>query len=87
MAKDTPTRDRSRSERGLTARHGDDPTLGSYLSSLLYLLSFPVFVLAAFGGYWLGWYGYGSVVPVLGGLFVGAIAVALVAMHFLTRGT
>lgn len=84
MAKDTPSYDRSAKERGLYARHGDDPTLASYLSSLLYVLSVPAFVLAAYAGYWGGLYGYDGILPAFTGLLVASLVVAFAAMHVLT---
>lgn len=84
MAKDTPTYERSAKERGLHANEGDDPTLSSYLSSLLYVLSVPGFILIAYAGYWAGLWEYGAIIPVFAGLLIGALAVAVGLMHFLT---
>lgn len=80
MAKDTPGRDRSVRERGTYARHADAPTLASYLSSLLFLLSVPVAIGLAYGGYWGGFYSYSFVVPVFAGTLIGVIALAFAAM-------
>ncbi|WP_327051443.1 hypothetical protein [Halomicrococcus gelatinilyticus] len=85
MTKDTPQRERSVRERGTYAKHGDDPTLASYVSSLLYVLSVPALLLVTYAGYWYDVYGYGMLVPVFAGLLVGTIAVALAVMHLLTR--
>ena len=85
MAKDTPQRERSVRERGTYAKHGDDPTLASYVSSLFYVLSVPTLILAAYGGHWYGLYGERAVVPAFGGLLVASIAVAFAVMHLLTR--
>ena len=63
---------------------GNDPTLGSYLSSLFFLLSVPTLVVAAYEGYWNGWYVESTVIPVFAGLFVAAVAVAFGAMHVRT---
>lgn len=63
------------------ARHREDPTLSSYLSSLFYLLSVPVLIGVAVGGYALGWYPYRLIVPVLAGLLVSIIVLAFAAMH------
>jgi len=85
VTKDTPQRERSVRERGTYAKHGDDPTLASYVSSLLYVLSVPALLLVTYAGYWYDVYGYGMLVPVFAGLLVGTIAVALAVMHLLTR--
>lgn len=71
-------------ERGTYAKHGDDPTLASYLSSLFLLLSVPGFILAAYAGHWVGLYGYGFIVPAFAGLLVGSLVVAFTLMHVLT---
>jgi len=84
MGKDTPSYERSAKERGLYASDGDDPTLSSYLSSLLYVLSVPGFILIAYAGYWGGVWGYDAILPVFGGLLVTALVVAFALMHFLT---
>lgn len=86
MAKDTPRRERSAKERGKNARTGNDPTLASYLSSLLYLLSVPLLVVASYAGYWLELYPYRFIVPVLGGLLVALFAVAFAVVHVTTGG-
>ena len=80
MPKDTPGYDRSAKERGLYAGHGDDPTLASYCSSLLYALSVPAFVGLAYAGHWQGLYPEPTVLWVFAGLLVGALALAVVAM-------
>lgn len=80
MSKDTPGYDGSAKERGLSAGHGDDPTLAGYLSSLLYALSVPAFVLVAYAGHWEGLYAESTVPWVFAALLVGALAVAVVAM-------
>jgi hypothetical protein len=80
VSKDTPGYDRSAKERGLYAGHGDDPTLASYLSSLLYALSVPAFVLLSYLGHWRGLYAETAVLPVFAALLVGALAIAVVAM-------
>jgi hypothetical protein len=84
MQKDVPTEERSVRERGTYAKHGGDPTLASYLSSLFFVLSVPVFVLLAYGGYWRGLYAEATVVPVFGALLVGSLVVAFALMHVLT---
>lgn len=85
MAKDTPQRERSIRERGTYAKHGDDATLASYLSSLFLLLSVPTLLALAYVGYDYGYYDYATVVPVFGGLLVAAIVVAFATMHVLTN--
>jgi hypothetical protein len=80
VAKDTPSRDRSLRERGTYARHADRPTIASYLSSLLFLLAVPAAVGLAYGGFWLGWYGYSIVVPAFAAVMLGVIALAFAAM-------
>lgn len=84
MGKDTPSYERTAKERGLYANDGDDPTLTSYLSSLLYVLSVPGFILIAYGGYWGGFWDYGAIIPVFAGLLITALAIAIGLMHFLT---
>lgn len=84
MGKETPSFDRSSEQEGLEAKHGDAPTLASYLSSLLYALSVPVFLGVAYGGFALGLYGYRDMVPVFGGLLVAAIVLAFTVMHIFT---
>lgn len=85
MSKDVPTRERSVRERGTFAKHGDDPTLASYLSSLFFVLSVPMFVVITYAGYWYGLYSYGAIVPVFTGLLVVSIALVFAIMHVLTR--
>lgn len=84
MARDSPTYDRSAKERGLYAGHGDDPTLASYLSSALYLLSVPGFILLAYTGYWTGYWSYGSILPVFAALLVATLAITVALMHVRT---
>lgn len=84
MQKDVPTEEKSVRERGTYANHGGDPTLASYLSSLFFVLSVPVFVLLSYAGYWTGLYGEPMVVPAFGGLLVGSLVVAFTLMHVLT---
>jgi hypothetical protein len=84
MGKDTPSYDRSAKERGLYARESNDPTLGSYLSSLLYLLAVPGFILLAYGGYWAGVWDYGAIIPVFAGLLVATLVIVFVLMHVFT---
>lgn len=81
MAKDTPTRERSVRERGTYAKHGDDPTLASYLSSLFFLLAVPGFIVAAYAGHQFGLYSYDAIVPVFAGLLVASFTVAFALMH------
>ncbi|HKL30074.1 MAG TPA: hypothetical protein VJ898_12530 [Natrialbaceae archaeon] len=84
--KDTPSADRDIGERGLHAKHGDDPTLASYLSSLLYVLSFPMLVVLAYGGHWAGYYPYSAILWVFGGSLLLLVALAFLVMHFGTAG-
>ncbi len=86
MAKDTPTDERSARERGTYAKHGDDPTLASYLSSLFLVLSVPSFIGLAYAGYWTGLYAYSGIIPAFAGLLVGSIALVFAVMHVRTRG-
>lgn len=81
MSKDTPRPQRSAIERGRGARTGNDPTLASYISSVLYLISVPLLVLASYGGYWMDLYPYGYIIPVFGGSMIGLIAIAFGVMH------
>lgn len=85
VPKDTPKPEKTVRERGTFANHNEDPTLASYLSSLLLVLSVPAFLVVAYGGHSAGLYGYGSIVPAFTGLLVGSIAVAFGLMHVLTR--
>jgi len=85
-SKDTPSADRDVSERGLHAKHADDPTIASYISSLLYVLSFPVLVLLSYWGHWAGFYPYDSILWVFGGSLFLLIAVTFLVMHFGTTG-
>lgn len=86
MPRDTPNPEKDLRERGTYARHAGDPTLASYLSSALFVLSVPVFILVAYAGFWLGLYGEAAIVPVFGGLIVAAVAVTFVLMHVFTSG-
>ncbi|WP_458185393.1 hypothetical protein [Haladaptatus sp. NG-WS-4] len=72
-------------ERGTFAKHGDDPTLASYLSSLFFVLSVPTFILLAYAGYWYDLYPYSGIIPAFAGLLLGAIVIAFGLMHVLTR--
>lgn len=85
MPKDSPGYDRNVKDRGLHANDGTDPTLASYLSSLVYALSVPVFLIVSYAGYWQGYYGQTAVVFVFGGLLVATIAVTFAVMHVATR--
>lgn len=67
-----------------SGRHGGDPTLASYLSSLLYLLSVPGLIALAYGGYWLGYWDYGAVLPVFGGGMLALVVLAFAVMHVAT---
>lgn len=84
MGKDTPSYEPSAKERGLHARENTDPTLASYLSSLLYLLAVPGFILLAYGGYWTGIWDYGSIVPVFAGLLITTVVTVFAIMHVFT---
>lgn len=84
MGKEIPTEEEDVRERGTYARHGDDPTLASYLSSLFFLLSVPTFILLAYGGFWQGFYPEKTVVPVFGALLIGSIALVFWLMHVRT---
>jgi hypothetical protein len=85
VSKDVPTRERSVRERGTFAKHGDDPTLASYLSSLFFVLSVPSLIVLTYAGYWYELYSYNAIVPVFAGLLVGSIALVFAVMHVLTR--
>jgi vacuolar-type H+-ATPase subunit I/STV1 len=80
VSKDTPRPGKSTRERGTYARHGGDPTLASYLSSLLFLLSVPGCLALAYGGHWAGLYSYAGVVPVFGLALAGVVVVAFAVM-------
>ncbi|WP_313690935.1 hypothetical protein [Halorarum halobium] len=84
MAKDLPTEEGSVRERGTYAKHGDDPTLASYASSLYFLLSVPTFIVLAYVGYWQGLYPESTVVPAFAGLLVASLVVVFALMHVLT---
>lgn len=81
MARDTPTKPKRVKERGVGANDGNDPTLASYVSSLFYALSVPALVLAAYAGHWRGYYGESTVIPVLAGLLIAAIAAAALVIY------
>lgn len=82
MTKDTPGPEKTVRERGTFAKHADDPTVKSYLSSLFFLLSVPGLITLAFVGYWQGLYSYSAVVPVFAGLFAASLAVVFTLMHY-----
>jgi hypothetical protein len=84
VPKDTPKPEKTVRERGTYASHNDDPSLASYLSSLFLVLSVPGFILAAYAGYWAGFYGYGTIVPAFAGLLIASLVVAFGLMHVLT---
>lgn len=84
MPNDVPTEEKEQKRRGLFASRNEDPTLQSYLSSLLYVLSVPTLILVAFVGYWRGLYSYDAVIPVFGGLLLGLLIVTFGLMHVLT---
>ena len=86
MGNDTPEPERHWKDEGLDAHHREEPTLGAYLSSVLYLVSVPATIVAAYAGYWLGYYEYGMVIPVFGGLLGGIILLAFLVMHVFTGG-
>lgn len=86
MSKDVPNREKTVRERGTYAGHEEDPTLASYLSSLFLVLSVPTLIAVAYAGTWAGYYPESSVVPVFGGLLVGAIAVVFAVMHVTSSG-
>lgn len=84
MGRDTPTGAKDVKERGFYAEHGGDATLASYLSSLLFALSVPGYILLAYVGYWQDWYPYSWVLGVFGGLITTTIVITFAAMHVLT---
>ncbi|WP_132057554.1 hypothetical protein [Halorussus amylolyticus] len=84
MPKDTPQREKTVRERGTFAKHGGDPSLKSYLSSLFFVLSVPGLILVAYAGFTAGFYSYSFVVPVFAGLFVASLVVVFTAMHVFT---
>lgn len=84
MGRDLPTEPKNVRERGFHAGHAGDPTLASYLSSLLVVLSVPGFVLLSYAGHWQGWYPYSWILGVFGGLMAATIALVLASMHVLT---
>lgn len=86
MSKDIPNREKTLRERGTYASHAEDATLASYLSSLFLVLSVPTFIGAAYAGNLAGYYSEATIIPVFGGLLVGAIAVVFTVMHVVTSG-
>ena len=84
MGRDTPTERKDVKSRGLYANDATDPTLASYLSSLLLLLSVPTLIVLAYAGYWAGFYPYGWILPVFGGSMFALVALAFFLMHVLT---
>ncbi|WP_158057446.1 hypothetical protein [Halorussus halophilus] len=84
MPKDTPQPEKTIRERGTFASHNEDPTLASYLSSLFFLLSVPTFVVAAYGGHWVGLYPYELIVPAFAGILIASLIVVFSIMHWLT---
>lgn len=83
-SKDVPTREKSARERGTYAKHGDDPTTLSYLSSLFFLLSVPTFIVLAYAGVWAGFYTADAVIPVFAGLLVVSLAGVFTLIHLYT---
>lgn len=81
VTRETPDREKPIKERGLYASHGDAPTLGAYLSSLLHLLSFPAVLVIAVVGHLLAFYPYPGIIPVMIGLFIGEIVIVGAVMH------
>jgi len=84
MGRDTPGPERDIKERGLHAKHREDPTRASYISSAFYALSVPLLIVLAVGGWYMGVYPYSWIIPVFAGLLVGAITVAFAVMHVTT---
>jgi hypothetical protein len=84
VGKETPNFDRSPKQEGHQANHGDDPTLASYVSSLVWLLSVPTLLAIAYAGYVSGFYGYRGMVPAFAGLLVLLLVVVFSVMHVLT---
>jgi len=84
MPNDIPTEEKDQKKRGMFATRNEDPTLPSYLSSLLYVLSVPTLILLSFVGFWEGLYSYSAVIPVFAGLLVALLVVTFGAMHVLT---
>lgn len=85
MGKETPTFDKSAKDEGFMAGHGDPPTLVSYLSSLVYLLSVPTCLGVAYVGYTMGYYPYPGMIPAFAGSLLVVIVATFTAMHLLTR--
>lgn len=84
MPRDVPTEDKDIKERGMFARRNEDPTITSYLSTLLYVLGVPTLILLAFVGYWRGLYSYEMVVPAFGLLLVSMLVIVFTIMHVRT---
>jgi len=84
MSKDVPTEEKDATERGMFASRNEDPTLKSYLSTLLYVLGVPGLILLAFVGYWQGLYAYEAVIPAFGALLVTLLVVVFTVMHVTT---
>lgn len=84
MSRDLPTEEKDPKSRGMWARRNDDPTLASYLSSLLYALSVPGLIAAAYAGSYYGLYPDVYVVPAFGGMLFVLLVVVFGAMHVLT---
>jgi hypothetical protein len=84
VGKETPSFDRPVKQQGLEAKTNNEPTLASYISSLLYILSVPTLLGVAYWGHTAGYYSYRAMVPVFAGLLIGTIAVAFLIMHLRT---
>ena len=81
MGRDTPRPERDPKERGLHAKHREDPTRASYISSAFYALSVPTLIALAVGGWYFGFYAYRFVIPVFAALLVCSITIAFAVMH------
>lgn len=86
MGDRTPTENHSAKEQGQLAGYNDDPTLASYLSSLLLILAVPTLIALAFGGHWLGFYTYSGIVPAFGALVVATLIATFGVMHVASAG-
>lgn len=84
MGRDTPTGSKDATDRGFHANHAGDPTFASYLSSVLFVLSVPGFVLAAYAGHWTGLYPSPWIPGVFGGLLFVTLVLVFAVMHALT---
>lgn len=84
MPNDVPTEEKDPKDRGMFASRNEDPTLKSYLSSLLYVLGVPTLILLAFVGHWEGLYSYTMVIPAFGLLLVTLLVVVFGVMHVTT---